>query len=147
MPYNFHDALLEDFQISPRQEVTLRIALYPNFYPGRLVVSVRFGAITNPDAVKTYFGKIDKPEPEEGFARIDALHYDTKWQSTQDRLYFYLQLGWEYPLNIHCGKFRQAELKPRRQPPPGKTAMQMIQGRWPGEETTEQLLAQLKALG
>ena len=41
----------------------------------------------------------------------------------------------------------QAELKPRRQPPPGKTAMQMIQGQWPGEETTEQLLAQLKALG
>ncbi len=39
------------------------------------------------------------------------------------------------------------ELKPRRQPPPGKTAMQMIQGQWPGEETTEQLLAQLKALG
>lgn len=38
------------------------------------------------------------------------------------------------------------ELKPRRQPPPGKTAMQMIQGQWPGEETTEQLLAQLKAL-
>ena len=40
-----------------------------------------------------------------------------------------------------------AELKPRRQPTPGKTAMQMIQGQWPGEETTEQLLAQLKALG
>ena len=40
-----------------------------------------------------------------------------------------------------------SELKPRRQPPPGKTAMQMIQGQWPGEETTEQLLAQLKALG
>lgn len=38
------------------------------------------------------------------------------------------------------------ELKPRRQPPPGKTAMQMLQGQWPGEETTEQLLAQLKAL-
>ena len=38
------------------------------------------------------------------------------------------------------------ELKPRRQPPPGKTAIQMIQGQWPGEETTEQLLAQLKAL-
>ena len=41
---------------------------------------------------------------------------------------------------------QQDELKPRRQPPPGKTAMQMIQGQWPGEETTEQLLAQLKAL-
>ena len=38
------------------------------------------------------------------------------------------------------------ELRPRRQPAPGKTAMQMIQGQWPGEETTEQLLAQLKAL-
>lgn len=40
-----------------------------------------------------------------------------------------------------------AELKPRRLPPPGKTAMQMIMGQWPGEETTEELLAQLKALG
>jgi hypothetical protein len=39
-----------------------------------------------------------------------------------------------------------AELKPRRQPPPGKTAMEAIQGQWPGEESTEQLLAQLKAL-
>ena len=39
------------------------------------------------------------------------------------------------------------ELKPRREPPPGKTAMEMIQGQWPGEETTEELLAQLKALG
>ena len=39
-----------------------------------------------------------------------------------------------------------AELKPRRLPPPGKTAMEMIQGQWPGEETTEELLAQLKAL-
>ena len=105
MPYNFHDALLEDFQIGPRQEVTLRIALYSIFYPGRPVVSVRFGAITNLDAVKSYFGKIDKPEPEEGFTRIDALHYDTKRQSTRDRLYFYLQLDWEGPLNIHCGKF------------------------------------------
>ena len=38
------------------------------------------------------------------------------------------------------------ELRPRRQPTPGKTAMQMIQGQWPGEETTEELLAQLKAL-
>ncbi len=38
------------------------------------------------------------------------------------------------------------ELRPRRQPAPGKTAMQMIQGQWPGEETTEELLAQLKAL-
>ena len=38
------------------------------------------------------------------------------------------------------------ELRPRQQPAPGKTAMQMIQGQWPGEETTEELLAQLKAL-
>lgn len=41
----------------------------------------------------------------------------------------------------------QDELKPRRQPPPGKTAMQMIQGQWPGEETTEQLLAQPDTIG
>jgi hypothetical protein len=39
-----------------------------------------------------------------------------------------------------------AELKPSRQPPPGKTAMETIQGQWPCEESTEQLLAQLKAL-
>lgn len=38
------------------------------------------------------------------------------------------------------------EIQPRRQPPPGKTAMQMIQGQWPGAETTEELLAQLEAL-
>jgi hypothetical protein len=39
------------------------------------------------------------------------------------------------------------EVPPRRLPPPGKTAMQMIQGQWPGAETAEELLAQLKALG
>ncbi len=39
------------------------------------------------------------------------------------------------------------EIKPRNPPPPGKTAMQMIRGQWPGDETTEELLAQLKALG
>lgn len=111
MPYNFHDALLEDFQVGPRQEVTLRIALYPIFYPGRPVVSVRFGAIFNYEAVEAYFRKIDKPEPEEGLTRIDALHYDTNRQSTQDRLYFYLQLDWEGPLNIHCGKFSVSDTK------------------------------------
>lgn len=40
-----------------------------------------------------------------------------------------------------------AELKPRRLPPPGRTAMKMTMGQWPGEESTEELLAQLKALG
>ncbi len=39
-----------------------------------------------------------------------------------------------------------AELKPRRQPPPGKTAMEAIQGQWPSEESTEELLARLKEL-
>ena len=89
------------------------------FYPGRPVVSVRFGAITNPDSVKTYFGKIDKLEPE------------ADQQPEKNTV----------PIPPS-----QAELKPRRQPPPGKTAMQMIQGQWPGDETTAQLLAQLKAL-
>ena len=32
------------------------------------------------------------------------------------------------------------ELRPRRQPAPGKTAMQMIQGQWPGDETTSSYL-------
>lgn len=39
------------------------------------------------------------------------------------------------------------ELKPRRLPPPGKTAMQMIVGQWPGDETDEELQAALKAMG
>lgn len=38
------------------------------------------------------------------------------------------------------------ELKPRKQPPPGKTAMEMVYGQWPGDETEEELLAALKAL-
>ncbi len=38
------------------------------------------------------------------------------------------------------------ELQPRKQPPPGKTAMDMVYGRWPGDETEEELLAALKAL-
>lgn len=40
-----------------------------------------------------------------------------------------------------------AELKPRRQPPAGMTAMQAIMGKLDVEETTEELLAQLKAMG
>lgn len=39
------------------------------------------------------------------------------------------------------------EIKPRRLPPPGKTAMEMIVGQWPGDETDEELLAALKAMG
>ena len=39
------------------------------------------------------------------------------------------------------------ELKPRKEPPPGKTAMEMVYGQWPGDETEEELLAALKALG
>lgn len=38
------------------------------------------------------------------------------------------------------------ELRPRRLPPPGKTAMQMIVGQWPGDETDEELQAALKAM-
>lgn len=39
------------------------------------------------------------------------------------------------------------ELKPRVPPPPGMTAMQFIEGQWPGDETEEELLATLKAMG
>ncbi|MBV9852863.1 MAG: hypothetical protein JO250_24655 [Armatimonadetes bacterium] len=38
------------------------------------------------------------------------------------------------------------ELKPRVPPPPGKTAMQMIRGQWPGDETEEELLAAQEAM-
>ena len=54
---------------------------------------------------------------------------------------------WEARPNVYRIPQSLDELKPRREPPPGKTAMEMIQGQWPGEETTEELLAQLKALG
>jgi hypothetical protein len=39
------------------------------------------------------------------------------------------------------------EIKPRRLPPTGKTAMQMVVGQWPGDETDEELQAALKAMG
>lgn len=39
------------------------------------------------------------------------------------------------------------ELKPRVPPPPGMTAMQFIEGKWPGDETEEELLATLKSMG
>ena len=39
------------------------------------------------------------------------------------------------------------EIKPHRLPPPGKTAMQMIVGQWPGDETDEELQAALRAMG
>jgi len=39
-----------------------------------------------------------------------------------------------------------AEMRPRRQPPAGMTAMQAIMGQLDVEETTEELLTQLKAL-
>lgn len=38
------------------------------------------------------------------------------------------------------------EIKPRRLPPPGKTAMDMIVGQWPGDETDAELQAALKAM-
>lgn len=39
------------------------------------------------------------------------------------------------------------ELKPRALPPPGMTAMEYIRGKWPGDETEEELLATLKEMG
>ena len=38
------------------------------------------------------------------------------------------------------------EVKPERLPPPGTNPMALIFGRWPGEETTEELLAALKEI-
>lgn len=38
------------------------------------------------------------------------------------------------------------ELKPRRLPPPGKTAMEMVTGQWPGDETDEQVNRALEEL-
>lgn len=38
------------------------------------------------------------------------------------------------------------EIKPRRLPPPGKTAMQMVVGQWPGDETDEEIRAALEEL-
>ncbi len=41
-----------------------------------------------------------------------------------------------------------SELKPRVQPPPGKTIRDMLPKEpWPGDETDEELLAALKAMG
>ena len=40
-----------------------------------------------------------------------------------------------------------SEIKPRRLPPLGKTAMEMVIGQWPGDETDEELQAALKAMG
>jgi hypothetical protein len=39
-----------------------------------------------------------------------------------------------------------AELKPRTPPPPGSNGMERVFGHWPGDETTEELLAALKAI-
>ena len=38
------------------------------------------------------------------------------------------------------------ELRPRRQPPSGKTAMDMIIGQWPGDETDEEINKALEEL-
>ena len=45
------------------------------------------------------------------FARIDALHYDVKRQSTQHILHFYLQLDWKGFLNIRCAKFSVSHIE------------------------------------
>ncbi len=39
------------------------------------------------------------------------------------------------------------EIKPRRLPPPGKTAWDMVVGQWPGDETDEELQAAPKEMG
>lgn len=39
-----------------------------------------------------------------------------------------------------------ADLKPRRLPPPGKTAMEMVKGKWPGDETDEEINKALEEL-
>lgn len=39
-----------------------------------------------------------------------------------------------------------ADLKPRKLPPPGKTAMEMVMGKWPGDETDEEINKALEEL-
>ena len=39
------------------------------------------------------------------------------------------------------------DLKPRIPPPPGSNGMALVFGRWPGDETTEELLVALKGMG
>ena len=39
-----------------------------------------------------------------------------------------------------------ADLKPRRLPPPGKTAWDMVVGQWPGDETDEEIRQALEEL-
>ncbi len=39
-----------------------------------------------------------------------------------------------------------AELKPRIPPPPGSNGMEFVRGKWPGEETDEEIRAALEAV-
>ncbi|MBW4683289.1 MAG: hypothetical protein KME19_24860 [Microcoleus vaginatus WJT46-NPBG5] len=114
LKYNFHDALLEKVEVGPRREVTLHIILYSVYYEGGPSVQVRFGAITNFDSVSAFFSKIvdEESNEEEGYIRIDTLHYDKRKQSTAGKLFFCLASDWKGEIKIHCAKLVVSDIIP-----------------------------------
>ena len=60
--HNFHDAQLVNFELGPRRELSLQIAVDP-VWNERLdrSVTVRFGGIENYDEVAAYFRALPKP--------------------------------------------------------------------------------------
>lgn len=110
--FNFHDALLIDFQIGPRRELTLHINLYSVFYPNYPSVQVRFGAITNFESVQRYMKKLDAPNNiGDYYARFETLRFDTDNLSTAGNLFFYLELDRTGNSEIQCGKFEISVLE------------------------------------
>ena len=73
-------------------------------------------------------------------ARMDLLKAEVR------RLYGRVaELGGEG--RLPCPGFIGRGLRRREALPPGMTAMQAIAGQWPGDETQEELLRQLKEIG
>ena len=73
--HNFHDAYLEAFELGPRREVTLKIALDPILNNRKFTV-FRLGGVENFETVAGYFRRLPIPESSDRFiAPITELKF------------------------------------------------------------------------
>ena len=97
---DLHDACLESFQLGPRRELSLALALVP----GGASASLRFGAIENFEAVSAFFAGLSSPPQGVYIDRIEQLGYSRVKGSSAKLLHIDFVLDHAGPVSISCRK-------------------------------------------
>ena len=79
LKYEYHDAVVERHQIGPKRELILDVVLDQFLNPGAPKnVQLRFGAIDNMEAVRSFFQRPSRVTQPGGFERLERIELITK---------------------------------------------------------------------